>query len=62
MGRLAGQGIPSLMSQPTQAKGAFNMSAEAIIRLYDRKPDLTLAKLSRLTGWSVSELKTLLME
>jgi|LauGreDrversion4_2_1035121.scaffolds.fasta_scaffold871693_2 hypothetical protein len=38
------------------------MSAEAIIRLFDRKPDLTLAKLSRLTGWSVSELKTLLME
>lgn len=37
------------------------MSAEDIISLFDRKPDLTLARLSRLSGWSVPELKTLLM-
>jgi hypothetical protein len=37
------------------------MSPEQIIRLYDAKPDLTLGQLSRMTGWHVSELKTLLL-
>lgn len=38
------------------------MNPEQIIDLYDRTPDLTLAQLSRLCGWSVKELKTLLVE
>jgi predicted HTH domain antitoxin len=38
------------------------MTTETIIALYDRNPNLTLRRLSRLSGWSVSELKTLLME
>lgn len=38
------------------------MTPEAIIETYDSFPDLTLRDLARLTGWSVSELKTLLME
>ena len=37
------------------------MSVGQIIELYDRNPDLTLARLARITGWSVKELKTLLM-
>jgi hypothetical protein len=37
------------------------MSVEQIIAIYDRKPDLTLRQLARMSGWSVSELKTLLM-
>jgi hypothetical protein len=39
-----------------------HMSPERIIALYDSKPDLTLRQLSRITGWAVSELKTLLHE
>lgn len=38
------------------------MSAEQIIETYDRNPNLTLATLARMTGWTVKELKTLLME
>lgn len=37
------------------------MSVEQIIDLFDRKPDLTLRELARRSGWSVKELKTLLM-
>lgn len=37
------------------------MSAEQIIDLYDQNPDLTLSRLARITGWTVKELKTLLM-
>ncbi len=36
------------------------MSPERIISLYDLNPDLTLARLSRISGYSVTELKTLL--
>lgn len=38
------------------------MSAEQIIATYDRNPDLTLRDLARRSGWTVKELKTLLME
>lgn len=38
------------------------MSAERIIATYDRNPNLTLRALSRLSGWSVGDLKTLLLE
>lgn len=38
------------------------MSAEQIINLYDTNPNLTLSKLARITGWTIKELKTLLME
>lgn len=38
------------------------MTPEDIIDLFDANPDLTLAALSRITGWSVPELKTLLLE
>lgn len=37
------------------------MSPEEICELFDRKPDLTLAALARITGWTVKELKTLLL-
>lgn len=37
------------------------MTPEQIIDLYDSHPDLTLARLARICGWSVSELKTLLL-
>jgi lambda repressor-like predicted transcriptional regulator len=37
------------------------MTPEEIITMYDTNPDLTLAALSRRSGWSVSELKTLLL-
>lgn len=43
-------------------KGTLAMTPEAIIALYDRNINMTLAQLSRLTGWHVSELKTLLLE
>ncbi len=39
----------------------MNYSPEEIIDLFDSKPDLTLARLAGITGWSVKELKTLLM-
>lgn len=38
------------------------MNAERILTLYDRKPDLTLQRLSRLSGWSISDLKALLLD
>jgi hypothetical protein len=38
------------------------MTPEKIIDIYDRNPDMTLATLARVTGWTVKELKTLLME
>lgn len=38
------------------------MTPEQIISLYDTNLNLTLTDLSRLTGWHVSELKTLLLE
>jgi lambda repressor-like predicted transcriptional regulator len=37
------------------------MTPEQIIAAYDRNPNLTLAALARRTGWSVKELKTLLL-
>jgi hypothetical protein len=37
------------------------MTPEQIIDLYDMNPDLTLRRLAEITGWAVSELKTLLM-
>lgn len=37
------------------------MSKQDIIDLYDRKPDITLQQLARLTGYSIAELKRLLM-
>lgn len=36
------------------------MTPEQIIDLYDRNPNLTLARLAQITGWAISELKTLL--
>lgn len=39
----------------------MNMSPEDICDLFDRKPDLSLAALARITGWTVEELKTLLL-
>ena len=39
----------------------MSYTPEAIIRLYDMNPTLTLSGLSRITGWAVSELKTLLI-
>jgi len=38
----------------------MNHSPEAIIEMFDSNPDLTLGRLASITGWSVSELKTLL--
>ena len=38
------------------------MTPEQIISTYDRRPDLTMNQLSRMSGWSVSELTTLLLE
>lgn len=38
------------------------MTPEEIIDLFDRNPNLTLARLARLSGWSLRDLKTLLME
>ena len=38
------------------------MSVEQIIETHDRNPNLTLTMLARMTGWTVKELKTLLME
>lgn len=38
------------------------MTNQDICDLYDSKPDLTLAQLSRMTGKSVSQLKQILME
>ena len=38
------------------------MTPEQIIAAYDQNPDLTLRTLSRTCGWSVRELKTLLLE
>lgn len=38
------------------------MSKQDIIDLYDRKPDITLQQLARLTGYSVAQLKSILME
>lgn len=37
------------------------MSAEQIIAVYDRNPNLTLRRLAIMSGWSVAELKTLLV-
>ena len=37
------------------------MSKQDIIDLYDRKPDITLEQLARLTGYSIGELKRMLM-
>lgn len=37
------------------------MTHDEIRDLYDRNPDLTLKALSRLTGLSVSKLKSILM-
>ena len=37
------------------------MSKQDIIDLYDRKPDMTLQQLAQLTGYSIAELKRLLM-
>jgi len=37
------------------------MTPEQIIDTFDRHPDLTLRDLARITGWAVSELKTLLL-
>lgn len=37
------------------------MSMDEIVRLYDTSPNMTLAQLSRITGWPVSRLKKLLM-
>jgi hypothetical protein len=37
------------------------MSKQDIIDLYDRKPDITLQQLARLTGYSIADLKRLLM-
>ena len=38
----------------------MNHSPEAIIEMFDGDPDMTLRGLALITGWSVSELKTLL--
>lgn len=38
------------------------MTDAQIRDLYDTKPDLTLAQLSRMTGKSVTQLKRILME
>ena len=38
------------------------MSPEDIIDLFDTNPDLTLERLELISGWPVSELKSLLME
>lgn len=38
------------------------MTPEEIIDMFDQNPDLPLATMARMTGWSVKELKTLLME
>ena len=37
------------------------MSNEEIIKLYDNNPNLTLQKLSQITGKSISTLKELLL-
>ncbi len=37
------------------------MTPEAIMSLYDSRPDMLLTELSAITGWAVSELKTLLL-
>ena len=39
----------------------MNHSPEAIIEMFDSNPDLTMSRLASITGWSISELKTLLM-
>jgi hypothetical protein len=38
------------------------MSAEQIIAIYDHNPEMTLRTLARRSGWTVAELKTLLLE
>ncbi len=37
------------------------MTPEQIIDLYDANLNMTLTELAQVTGWAVSELKTLLM-
>jgi len=37
------------------------MTPEQIIDTYDTNPDLTLGRLALITGWTVKELKTLLL-
>lgn len=37
------------------------MTNDQIRDLYDRKPDLTLSQLARITGKTVAELKRILM-
>ena len=39
----------------------MNMSPEEICELFDRNPNLSLAALARITGWTVNDLKTLLL-
>ena len=37
------------------------MTMDEIIHLYDASPNMTLAQLSKITGWPVARLKKLLM-
>jgi predicted HTH domain antitoxin len=38
------------------------MTPEQIIDLFDRNPNLTLTRLARLSGWSLRDLKSLLLD
>ena len=39
----------------------MHFEPEQIIEMFDQNPDLSLGRLAQITGWSVKELKTLLM-